>query len=75
MVSGEAKRDKETSDAEIPAASKFPFKDMGAVAMDRRLTPLQAKYAKQLQGAHFRMLNEELYTTPSSAAVAMFKKV
>ena len=40
-----AKRDQETGDGEIPAASKFPFKDMGAVAMDRRLTPLQAKYA------------------------------
>ncbi|KAJ1474324.1 methyltransferase-domain-containing protein, partial [Baffinella frigidus] len=25
-------------------------------------------------GAHFRMLNEELYTTPSSAAVDLFEK-
>lgn len=53
---------------------KFPFKDMGAVAKNRRLTPLQAKLAGKLEAAHFRMLNEELYTTPSSAAVDMFGK-
>jgi hypothetical protein len=43
---------------------------MGAAAKNRRLTPLQAKLAAKLEAAHFRMLNEELYTTPSSAAVA-----
>jgi hypothetical protein len=49
--------------------TKFPFKSMGQVASNRKLTPLQAKLAAKLQGAHFRMLNEELYTTPSSSAV------
>jgi len=32
------------------------------------------KMAKKLQGAHFRMLNEELYTTPSTAAVDLFER-
>lgn len=39
-----------------------------------RMSPLQVKMAKKLQGAHFRMLNEELYTTPSTAAVDLFER-
>ena len=35
----------------------------------------QAKMAKQLQGAHFRMINEELYTAPSDHAVQMFGNI
>ena len=33
---------------------------------------VQAKMAKQLQGAHFRMINEELYTAPSDHALRLF---
>jgi len=38
------------------------------------LSPLQAKMAKQLQGAHFRMINEELYTAPSDHAMRLFSE-
>jgi hypothetical protein len=64
-------QDKAAGDDKDDAHDKFPFKDMGAVAKNRRLTPLQAKLAAKLEAAHFRMLNEELYTTPSSAAVLL----
>ena len=35
---------------------------------------LQRKMAAQLAGAHFRRINEELYTTPSAEAVELFRK-
>ena len=74
QVEKEAEGQKGGHAANDGAERKFPFKGAGAVAANRRLTPLQAKLAKKLQGAHFRMLNEELYTTPSAAAQAMFDK-
>ena len=35
---------------------------------------IQRKMAAQLAGAHFRQINEELYTTESAAAVELFRK-
>jgi hypothetical protein len=60
---------------EVATQPNFPFQHMSSLASNRsKLTPLQAKLAAKLQGAHFRMLNEQLYTTPSSSAVAHILK-
>ena len=60
---------------EAATQPNFPFQHMSSLASNRsKLTPLQAKLAAKLQGAHFRMLNEQLYTTPSSSAVAHILK-
>ncbi|KAL9633121.1 MAG: hypothetical protein Q9164_004889, partial [Protoblastenia rupestris] len=39
-----------------------------------RLTPLQQKMASKLTSARFRHLNETLYTSPSTSALALFTK-
>lgn len=38
------------------------------------LTKMQQQMANKLEGARFRWINEQLYTTPSTEAVAMMKK-
>lgn len=70
----EKNQDTHEGEQDVDVDAKFPLKNMAPVGSNRRLTPLQAKLAAKLQGAHFRMLNEELYTTPSSSAVALFKQ-
>ncbi|KAI9597833.1 methyltransferase-domain-containing protein [Syncephalis fuscata] len=39
---------------------------------DAQLTPLQQKMKKKLQGARFRWLNEQLYTSPGDTAFKLF---
>ena len=71
-MESKAKERSEDLEEQKEAATQptFPFQHMSSLACSRsKLTPLQAKLAAKLQGAHFRMLNEQLYTTPSSSAV------
>lgn len=42
-------------------------------ATARKLTPIQQAHADKLMGSRFRYLNEELYTTPSSASFSRFQ--
>ena len=62
--SGSAPKRKRPS-ASVPAAAPAP----APAAPKRPVSALQAKMAKRLKGAQFRLLNEHLYTSSSSAAV------
>jgi hypothetical protein len=37
------------------------------------MSQLQAKFSKKLKGSHFRWLNEQLYTSPSTTAFSLFQ--
>jgi ribosomal RNA-processing protein 8 len=41
---------------------------------NKKLTPLQIKYEKKLEGAKFRVINEKLYTTTGEAAYREFQQ-
>lgn len=58
-----AKRTLEVSEPKPPVPAKKP-----------KLTPMQLKMQQKLSGARFRKINEQLYTTPSSEAVKLFKQ-
>jgi ribosomal RNA-processing protein 8 len=54
----------------VSTRSKQPIENNGGTGI--KLTPLQQKMQRKLQGARFRWLNEQLYTTHSSDAFKMF---
>jgi len=45
-----------------------------SAAPGKKLSKLQLKFQRKLQGAQFRRINEELYTSDSAAAFAAMKK-
>ncbi|WWD18413.1 hypothetical protein CI109_102863 [Kwoniella shandongensis] len=59
---------------EIPMFSSSSEKAAMKVGGEGKLTEMQAKMQAKLEGARFRWINEQLYSTPSTEAVAMMKK-
>lgn len=66
-ASSESKRGSILPPSKIPLESFPPAASSGTA-----LTPLQKKMRQKLMGAHFRHLNESLYTSDSSAARRLF---
>lgn len=54
--------------------SGAPIVSLAASAAAKRLSALQSKFQKRLQGGQFRWLNEKLYTMHSDDAVEMFRE-
>ena len=56
-----------------PLAKVTPSGVLPDDSVQSKLTPLQRAMRQKLMGAHFRHLNESLYTTPSSEARQLFE--
>lgn len=63
-------KNKQPGDEPRPVVQKAQPKAKGTEG----LTKMQQQMANKLEGARFRWINEQLYTTPSTEAVAMMKK-
>ncbi|KAK8858525.1 hypothetical protein IAR55_002752 [Kwoniella newhampshirensis] len=67
---------KKLEPVELPFPTTTLVSPKGAVKVggEGNLTEMQAKMQAKLEGARFRWINEQLYSTPSAEAVAMMKK-
>lgn len=57
-----------------PAPVELPAPVTQPVESDEPMTDMQRQMRTKLEGARFRWINEQLYSTPSTEAVAMMKK-
>lgn len=72
---GKDNKSKSKSKGDRPAPVELPMPEIPtAEVSDAGLTDMQRQMRSKLEGARFRWINEQLYSTPSTDAVAMMKK-